>query len=279
MSLRRKLEVASEICEGLEYAHTHGVIHRDIKPGNIFITDAGPVENRRLWSRPSVSSELTRSNVMMGTGSDYMSPEQIRGERVDSGGRLQPAWCSTSCCTARVRRRVVHIRHCKRFWSCHRNRCREIDPTLPMEVIRVVRWPNRDERYPAGHLRDTGQCPTPQIAAMDSPVSPRALFGRSGSRRKCQPSARRRFRFRCLHRRRARPVAAAPPTPTLRRRRRNRPSFRRLAFPDHRTCRDGGVCGAEARLSRLDGDTPPPGTVSAEHPSSIVSRTNRQSAS
>ena len=82
MSLRRKLEVASEICEGLEYAHAHGVVHRDIKPGNIFLTDSGTVKIVDFGLARLVTSELTRSNMMMGT-INYMAPEQIRGERVD----------------------------------------------------------------------------------------------------------------------------------------------------------------------------------------------------
>src|SRR6188472_1247138 len=82
MSLRRKLEVAAEICEGLEYAHAHGVVHRDIKPGNIFVTDSGTIKIVDFGLARLVTSELTRSNMMMGT-INYMAPEQIRGERVD----------------------------------------------------------------------------------------------------------------------------------------------------------------------------------------------------
>ena len=82
MSLRRKVEVATEICEGLEFAHAHGVVHRDIKPGNIFITDSGTVKIVDFGLARLVTSELTRSNMMMGT-INYMAPEQIRGERVD----------------------------------------------------------------------------------------------------------------------------------------------------------------------------------------------------
>ena len=82
MSLRRKLEVASEICEGLEFAHAHGVVHRDIKPGNIFMTDSGTVKIVDFGLARLVTSDLTRSNMMMGT-INYMAPEQIRGERAD----------------------------------------------------------------------------------------------------------------------------------------------------------------------------------------------------
>lgn len=82
MSLRRKLEVAAEICEGLSYAHRRGLIHRDIKPANIFITDDGVVKLLDFGLARMVASELTRSNMMMGTV-NYMAPEQVRGERTD----------------------------------------------------------------------------------------------------------------------------------------------------------------------------------------------------
>jgi serine/threonine-protein kinase len=82
MTLARKLEIASEICEGLAYAHRRGLIHRDIKPANIFITDEGVVKILDFGLARMVTSELTRSNVMLGT-LNYMAPEQVRGERID----------------------------------------------------------------------------------------------------------------------------------------------------------------------------------------------------
>src|SRR5688572_32676840 len=82
MSLARKLEIASEICDGLAYAHRRGLIHRDIKPANIFITDEGVVKILDFGLARMVTSELTASNMMLGT-LNYMAPEQIRGERID----------------------------------------------------------------------------------------------------------------------------------------------------------------------------------------------------
>ena len=82
MSLQRKLELAIEVCEGIEDAHVHGVIHRDIKPANIFITTGGVSKILDFGLARIITSELTNSNMMMGT-LNYMAPEQVRGERAD----------------------------------------------------------------------------------------------------------------------------------------------------------------------------------------------------
>ena len=82
LSLGRKLEIAAAVCEGLAYAHRRGVVHRDIKPANIFITDDGAVKILDFGLARMVTSELTRSNMMLGT-LNYMAPEQVRGERTD----------------------------------------------------------------------------------------------------------------------------------------------------------------------------------------------------
>ena len=41
MSLRRKLDLAIEICHGIEYAHSRGIVHRDLKPANVYIAESG----------------------------------------------------------------------------------------------------------------------------------------------------------------------------------------------------------------------------------------------
>jgi serine/threonine protein kinase len=82
MSLLKKVDLAIEICQGLEYAHAHGVVHRDIKPANIFLTQKGTAKILDFGLARLVTSELTSSNMMMGTV-NYMAPEQVRGERAD----------------------------------------------------------------------------------------------------------------------------------------------------------------------------------------------------
>ena len=82
MSLSRKLDLAIEICEGLEYAHSRGVVHRDVKPANIFITERGTVKVLDFGLARLVTSQLTNTNMLMGT-LNYMAPEQVRGERAD----------------------------------------------------------------------------------------------------------------------------------------------------------------------------------------------------
>ena len=83
------LDLVSQICDALQYAHGKGVVHRDIKPANILITREGRAKLADFGlARPVQSGEsgqLTRSRVVMGTP-EYMAPEQKRGEgdhRVD----------------------------------------------------------------------------------------------------------------------------------------------------------------------------------------------------
>lgn len=82
LSVRRAVDVMIQVCHALEYAHERGVVHRDITPANIFITDLDEVKILDFGLAHLVASELTRSETIMGTA-NYMSPEQVRGERVD----------------------------------------------------------------------------------------------------------------------------------------------------------------------------------------------------
>ena len=82
MDLTRKLDVALDLCEGLEFAHGRGVVHRDVKPANIFITNTGQVKILDFGLARLTTSQLTNSNMLMGT-LNYIAPEQVRGEPAD----------------------------------------------------------------------------------------------------------------------------------------------------------------------------------------------------
>jgi serine/threonine protein kinase len=78
-----KLQIIIDTCKGLNYAHQHGVVHRDIKPGNIVVLNTGQVKIVDFGiARVGVSS-MTRTGDVLGTVM-YMSPEQVQGQTVDA---------------------------------------------------------------------------------------------------------------------------------------------------------------------------------------------------
>ena len=81
--LQLKLTYAVQICRGLSFSHSRGIIHRDIKPGNIRITGSGKVKIMDFGIAKPESSNLTRTGALIGTPF-YMSPEQIQGRKVDT---------------------------------------------------------------------------------------------------------------------------------------------------------------------------------------------------
>jgi eukaryotic-like serine/threonine-protein kinase len=77
-----KLDVLAQICEGLSHAHRNGIVHRDVKPGNVRVTAQGDVKIMDFGVASLQSSNLTKSGGMLGTV-HYMSPEQVDGRKVD----------------------------------------------------------------------------------------------------------------------------------------------------------------------------------------------------
>ena len=77
-----KLSYIVQVCRALEYAHKRNIVHRDIKPGNIVVTNEGTVKVVDFGIARLTDTSSTSSGMLIGT-IDYMSPEQIRGEKVD----------------------------------------------------------------------------------------------------------------------------------------------------------------------------------------------------
>ncbi len=92
LPLETALSVAHQIVSAVAVAHSHGIIHRDIKPGNIMITSEGlvkvldfglakVVEQQQKRADENIS-QFSQNGLIFGTVA-YMSPEQLRGERLD----------------------------------------------------------------------------------------------------------------------------------------------------------------------------------------------------
>jgi serine/threonine protein kinase/Flp pilus assembly protein TadD len=83
LSIRKVLDIAVQICEGLAIAHEKGIVHRDIKSDNIMLTPRGQVKIMDFGlAKLKGATKLTQSRSTLGTAS-YMSPEQAQREEVD----------------------------------------------------------------------------------------------------------------------------------------------------------------------------------------------------
>jgi serine/threonine-protein kinase len=91
----RALEITDGVLRALEYSHRNGIVHRDIKPGNVMLTRAGDIKVMDFGIARAVSdaqSTMTQTAQVIGTA-QYLSPEQARGERVDARSDLYSTGC------------------------------------------------------------------------------------------------------------------------------------------------------------------------------------------
>jgi hypothetical protein len=78
LTIDDKLNVVAQLCDGLAYAHEQGVVHRDVKPDNVFLLEDGSVKLLDFGIAKLTTSTLTRQGDVLGSAS-YMSPEQVGG--------------------------------------------------------------------------------------------------------------------------------------------------------------------------------------------------------
>ncbi len=80
LDVERAVEVVSQACRGLDYAHRNGVVHRDVKPGNLLVSEAEVVKLADFGiARATDQSSITQVGSVLGTAA-YLAPEQARGE-------------------------------------------------------------------------------------------------------------------------------------------------------------------------------------------------------
>jgi serine/threonine protein kinase len=83
VSFEQKLRIIVQLCRGLAYAHKAGIVHRDVKPSNIRLTDDNQVKILDFGiARLVTSTTMTSGGMVLGT-IHYMAPEQIKGAHVD----------------------------------------------------------------------------------------------------------------------------------------------------------------------------------------------------
>jgi predicted Ser/Thr protein kinase len=83
LSVRRALELALAVADGLAFAHDHGLVHRDVKPQNVLLSNEGEVKVTDFGIARSLHMEhgVTQTGTVIGTG-EYLAPEQASGKPI-----------------------------------------------------------------------------------------------------------------------------------------------------------------------------------------------------
>jgi hypothetical protein len=138
--LEDKLPLMIQICEGLEYAHEKGIVHRDVKPGNIFVLRNGQVKILDFGIAQIAAAEtgLTRAGLIVGT-LQYMAPERARGQ----GGHTSDIFSVGAVFYEFLTNRAPFagddpIEILEKLRTENPPRLREVDPNAPAELEAII---------------------------------------------------------------------------------------------------------------------------------------------
>ncbi|SHE26645.1 Stk1 family PASTA domain-containing Ser/Thr kinase [Actinomyces glycerinitolerans] len=155
------VEITTGVLDALEYSHRAGIVHRDIKPGNIMLTQAGAVKVMDFGIARAVedsAATVTQTHAVVGTA-QYLSPEQARGEVVDARSDLystgcllyelltgQPPFTGDSAV-------AIAYQHVREIPKPPSSIAADIPESLDRVVLKALAK-NRDDRYQdAAHMR------------------------------------------------------------------------------------------------------------------------------
>ena len=139
VSLEAKLHIVESVSRGLAHAHERGIVHRDIKPRNVFVTDDGDVKLLDFGLAQIAQSTLTEAGQIIGTPF-YMSPEQVLGEKANP--RSDIFSLGALFYELLTGERAFGRPNLDEIFDAIVNEdpkpIRELDPTLPEELVRIV---------------------------------------------------------------------------------------------------------------------------------------------
>jgi len=212
LPLAWRVRVLADICEGLHYAHSSGIVHRDVKPSNIRILEDGTVKIMDFGIAKSMVTEstLTQTGITLGTAS-YLAPEQIRGEQVDA--RTDIFSLGILAFELLTYTRPFAGEHISTVLYKIMNEspplASEVDPTLPPELVRIVQRALEKDR--AGRFSSCAEMQESLRSVLDALSGPVGAPPRPPSQADEPPSGPRSFGSARLD---ERILVAPPPGPS-----------------------------------------------------------------